>query len=188
MTNILADIGAKRIEILKEAVPSISRVALLVNPNDPAVMRRNIDDAQVAVRRLGIIVQPVEVRSPADFANAFAAIDAAKLEGVVTGTDAMIYNERKQLAELALARRLPTMVHVAQMVADGNLMCYAPDLVALVGRAAAYVDKILKGEKPGDIPVEQPTKFKLAINLKTSKALGLTIPESFLLRADEVIE
>ncbi len=188
LTHIATDIGAKRIEILKEAFPGLSRVGLLVNPNDPAVAQRNIDEAQTAASRLSFIVQPVEVRSPEDFARAFAMIDQARLEGVVTGVDPMIYNERKRLAELAQARRLPTMVHVAEMVEAGNLMSYAPNYPALFRRTAAYVNKILKGTKPADLPVEQPTRFDLVINLKTAHAIGVTILPSLLLRADKVIE
>jgi putative ABC transport system substrate-binding protein len=188
LTHIATEIGAKRIAILKEAFPSISNVALLVNPQDPIVAQRNIDEAQMAASRLGIAVQPVEARSPGEIANAFASIDAANVEAVVTGVDPMIYNERKQIAALALARRLPTMVHAATMVEDGNLMSYAPDYIALFRRTAAYVDKVLKGEKPANLPVEQPTKFELVINLKVAKALGLTISESFILRADKLIQ
>src|SRR5260370_1907981 len=153
--------------MLKEAFPDISRVALLVNPQDSVMAQRNTAEAQMAANSLGITVQPIEIRSPSDLANAFAAIDTAKLEAVVTGVDPMLYNERKQIAALALARRLPTMVHAAAMVDDGNLMSYAPDYLALFRRAATYVDKIFKGEKPENIPVEQPTKFELLVNLKT---------------------
>jgi ABC-type uncharacterized transport system substrate-binding protein len=188
LTHIATEIGAKRIEILKEAFPSLSRVALLVNPNDPIVMQINIDEGAIAAQRLNIVVQPVEVRSPQDFPGAFAAIDQARLEGVVTGVDPMIGNARKQIAALAMARRLPTMVTSSLMVEVGNLMSYAPDFEALFRRSAAYVDKILKGTKPADLPVEQPTKFDLVINLKTANALGLTIPSPLLLRADRVIE
>jgi putative ABC transport system substrate-binding protein len=188
ITHIATEIGAKRIAFLKEAFPSISRVALLVNPQDPIVAQRNINEAQVAASRLGIVVQPIEVRSPGEIANAFVSIDTAKLEAVVTGVDPMIYNERKQIAALAVARRLPTMVHAATMVEDGNLMSYAPDYIALFRRTAAYVDKVLKGEKPANLPVEQPTKFELVVNLRTARAADLTISPSLLLRSDRLIE
>jgi putative tryptophan/tyrosine transport system substrate-binding protein len=188
LTNIATDLGAKRIELLKEAFPALTRIALLVNASDPIVRHRNIDEAQKVAKQLNIAVEPIDVRSPQDFVAAFARIEQVRLEAVVTGVDPMIYNERKHLSELALARRLPTMVHVAQMVEDGNLMSYALSLTAMFHRTAAYVDRILKGAKPADLPVEQPTKFDLVINLKTAKDLGLTIPPSLLARADEVIE
>jgi putative ABC transport system substrate-binding protein len=188
LTHIGTEIGAKRIAILKEAFPGISRVALLVNPQDSVQAQSNTVETQMAANSLGITVQPIEVRSPSDLADAFAAIDTAKLEAVVTGVDPMIYSERKQIAALALARRLPTMVHAATMVDDGNLMSYATDYLALFRRTATYVDKILKGEKPENIPVELPTKFELVVNIKTANAAGLTVSSSILLRSDRLIE
>jgi len=188
LTHIGTDIGAKRIEFLKEAFPNLSRAALLVNPTDPVVKQRNIDEAQSAARHLKIEIQPIEVRSPEDFVPAFTAIDQARLEAVVTGIDPMIYNERKRIAELARSKRLPTMLHIAEMVEAGGLMSYAPNYPALFRRTAAYVDKILKGASPADLPVEQPTKFDLVVNLKTANAIGAAIPPSFLLRADRIIE
>jgi putative ABC transport system substrate-binding protein len=188
LTQMGTDIIAKRIEFFKEAVPGLSRVGLLLNPGDPVVARRNLDEARAAASHLNIAMLPIEVRAPADFPAAFAAIDRARVDGVVTGIDPMMYNERKRIAELARARGLPTMVHIGEMVDDGGLMSYAPNYPALFRRVAVYVDKILKGTKPADLPVEQPTKFDLVVNLKTARALGLTIPPSIVLRADRVIE
>ena len=188
LSNSATDIAAKRIELLKEAFPKISRVALLVNPNDPIVMQRSIEEAQTAAGHLKIEIYPIEVRSGADFVEAFAVIDQRRLEAVATGIDPMIYNERKQIAELARSRRLPTVLHVLEMVDAGGLMSYAPSNPVMFRRTAAYVDKILKGASPSELPVEQPTKFDLVINLKTADAIGVTIPSTILLRADRIIE
>ena len=128
------------------------------------------------------------MRSPDDFMHAFNEIAEAHLDGVVAGTDPLIYNERKRIAELALARRLPTMLFIGGMVEAGGLMSYGPNYPTLLRRTAYYVDKLLKGTKPADLPVEQPTKFDFVINLKTANMLGLDMPPTLLARADEVIE
>ena len=184
----MSDIIGKRLEIFKEALPGLSRVALLVNPSDQALARRNIDDVQAAAGRLNIEIHEVNVRGPEDFQGAFAAIDRLRVDGVFTGIDPMIYNKRKLIAELARVRRLPTMMHIGEMVDDGGLITYAPNYPTLFRRAAVYVDKILKGEKPGELPVEQPTKFELVVNLKTASEIGITIAPTFLNRADRLIE
>ena len=188
LTNISSEIVPKRIEIFKEAIPDLSRLALLVNPNNRAVSIRNIADTRSAAERLNITVQTVEVRSPEDFEPAFEAIDRAHLQGVVTGNDPMIHNERNRIAELAQARRLPTMVHNADMVEAGGLMTYAADSRDLFRRTPGYVDRILKGSKLANLPVEQPTKFLFVVNLKTAKEIGVNIPSMLLLRADKLIE
>ena len=188
VSQMATDIIGKRLELFKEAIPNLSTVVLLLNPSDPRLARRNLEEVHPAASRLNIAVHPVEVRRPEDFVAAFEAIDRLRVDGIFTGIDPMIYNERKRIAEMARQRRLPTMVHIGEMVHDGGLMTYAPNYPALFRRTAAYVDKILKGEKPAELPVEQPTKFDLVINLKTAKALGLTVPPTLLARADEVLE
>jgi putative ABC transport system substrate-binding protein len=188
VSQMATDIIGKRLEIFKEAIPGLSSVGLLLNPSAPVLARRNLEEVRAAAARLNITVHPLEVRRAEDFAAAFEVADRLRVDGIFTGIDPMIYLERKRVAELARLRRLPTMVHIGEMVHDGGLMTYAPDYPSLYRRTAAYVDKILKGGKPADLPVEQPTKFELVINLKAAKALGLTIPPSLLARADEVIE
>ena len=187
-TPMSSELVPKRIQLLKEAVPGISGLALLVNASDPAVAAGNIAEAQDAAKKMSITVRGVEVRSPNDFMHAFNEIAEAHLDGVVAGTDPLIYNERKRIAELALARRLPTMLFIGGMVEAGGLMSYGPNYPTLFRRTAYYVDKILKGTKPADLPVEQPTKFDFVINLKTANMLGLDMPPTLLARADEVIE
>jgi len=188
VSQMATDIIGKRLEIFKEAIPGLSSVGLLLNPSAPVLARRNLEEVRAAAARLNITVHPLEVRRAEDFAAAFEVADRLRVDGIFTGIDPMIYLERRRVAELARLRRLPTMVHIGEMVHDGGLMTYAPNYPSLYRRTAAYVDKILKGEKPADLPVEQPTKFELVINLKTAKALGITVPQTLLARADEVIE
>jgi putative ABC transport system substrate-binding protein len=188
LTHIAVELSAKRLAFFKEAFPRASRAALLVNANDPQGMRRYIDESQVAAVVLGVTVQPVEVRSLGDFGVAFDKIVAEHLEGVLVPADGLFYQGRVRLAQTALQSRLPLVVYSRETLEAGALMSYGADQRAIFRRAAVYIDKILKGEKPADFLVEQPTKFEFLINLKTAKALGLTIPESFLVRADEVIE
>jgi ABC-type uncharacterized transport system substrate-binding protein len=188
LSHIGADLIAKRLEFFKEVVVGLSRAALLVNPRDEENTRRNVEEVQAAATILNVTIRPVEVRSPGDLEAALSAIAQDRFDGVILGNDAMLFNERRRIAELALARGLPTSVFTREMVESGGLMSYATNVPTLFRRAAAYVDKILKGAKPADLPVEFPTKFELVINLKTAKALGLTVPPSLLARADEVIE
>jgi len=180
----------KSLELLKQAVPGMTRVAFLRHPD--AVPRRGLDDtlkgAEEAARGLGVKLQLVEARGTADFDRAFADMIRVRADALtVMGTPAFSA-ERRRLAELAVKHRLPAVYSFRDFVEAGGLMSYGADLADLSRRAATYVDKILKGAKPGDLPVEQPTKFELVINLKTARALGLTIPPSLLGRADQVIE
>ena len=178
----------KRLQLLKEALPSVSRVALLVDSNERGY-RAVAKEAESAATVLGIRPQPVvEVRVPRDFPAAFGTIakSGAQAVHIVSGT--MVFVSRTPLAAHALKARLPMMCGGGEYVEAGCLMSYGPSLGGLFRNAATYVDKILKGAKPGDLPVEQPTKFELVINAKTAKALGLTIPPSLLARADQVIE
>jgi putative ABC transport system substrate-binding protein len=188
LTNIAAELTAKRVQLLKEAFPRMTRLTLLVNPNDQQAMHRFIDEAKTAATALGLDVQPLEVRSLGEFEQAFDNMVDGRSEGVITTPNGLFYLGRVLAAQLAVKRRLPLMVQNRETLEGGALMAYGPDIHVLFRRAAVYVDKILKGEKPADLPVEVPTKFQFLINLKTAKALELTLPESLLLRADEAIE
>jgi putative tryptophan/tyrosine transport system substrate-binding protein len=186
LSQLAFDMSAKRVELLKEMVPGLLRVALLVNPGDPGVTRRTFDESRTAADRLGLTIEQVEVRAPSDLGQAFSIIAEKKFDGVVIAPDAMLFSERQRIGEWALSRKLPTMMFNAEMPKSGGLMSYSASNPALFHRAAAFVDKILKGAKPADLPVEQPTRFELVINVKTAKALGLEVPPTLLARADEV--
>ncbi len=188
LTNIAVELSAKRLALFKEALPRVTRVALLVNAADPQGMQRFIDEAKTAATSLGLDVQPVEVRSIDEFEQALDRVVEGRLEGVLTVLDGLFYQGRSLIAQLAITRRLPLMVNSRETLQAGGLMSYGADIPAIFRRAAAYVDKLLKGEKAADLPVEQPTKFEFLINLKTAKALGLEISSMMLSRADEVIE
>jgi ABC-type uncharacterized transport system substrate-binding protein len=181
------DLSGKRLGLLKEAVPHLSRVALLVDPTDP-FRQRTFKANQVAAETLGLSIWPVEIAAPNDVEPAFAKIAQDRADGVVFGAGSLLFNLRARIGAAALAHRLPALAYIAEEVPSGLLMSYGQDLPDYFRRAAAYVDRILKGAKPADLPVEQPTKFKLLLNLKTAKALGLTMPETLLLSADDVIE
>ena len=189
LTNLAVELVPKRMQVLKEAIPSLSRVGLLVNASVPEAARRYVEIAQIAARPLELTLQPVEIRTPADFGPAFSMITQSRLQGICLTSDGLIYVEQERLSQLALDRKLPLIGYTRDMAKwTGMLMTYGPSNVALFKRAAYFVDKILKGAKPGDLPVEQPTVIELIVNLKTAKALGLTIPPAVLARADEVIE
>jgi putative ABC transport system substrate-binding protein len=177
-----ADFSGKRLELLRELVPTLRRVAMLSAPATSLQGKA----AEVAGRTLGLQLQPVSVRGPNDFQSAFKAMRGA--DGLLQLDSPLFTLHRVRLIELAVATRLPTIYGYRDMVEVGGLMSYGAQLSDLYTRAATYVDKILKGAKPADLPIEQPTKFELVINLKTAKALGLTIPPSLLLRADQIIE
>jgi putative tryptophan/tyrosine transport system substrate-binding protein len=172
---------------LKDAIGTLKQVAFVVNATSP-ITAGNVETVRAAVPALGMDVHPVEVREPGDLEQAFSMIAKDGLGGAVMQCDAMLYNERKRVADLSLRERIPGMFCVREFVEAGGLMSYGVSFSASFYRTATYVDKILKGDKPSDIPVERPTKFELVINLKTSKALGLEIPPQLLARADQVIE
>jgi putative ABC transport system substrate-binding protein len=176
----------KQLELLKEIVPKVRRVAILSNPANPfhAFATR---DVKGAARSLGVQLQLLEARGPTEFDGAFAAMVKKRVGALVVVPDQMFQLHRTRLADLVARSRLPAAYGIREYVEAGGLISYGTSLPDLWRRAATYVDKILKGAKPGDLPVEQPTKFELVINLKTAKALGLTIPPSLLARADEVI-
>jgi putative ABC transport system substrate-binding protein len=189
--SILApELVGKRLEQLKQAVPGVSRVAVLWQPG--ALGQRTEKDtlkgAEVAARALGVRLQFVEARGPEDFDRAFSDMTRARAGALTVLTGAMFFGERRRLVDLAAKNRLPAVYPWREFVDAGGLMAYGPNVADLYRRAATYVDRILKGAKPADLPVEQPTKFELVINLKTAKALRLTIPQSLLRQADQVIE
>jgi putative tryptophan/tyrosine transport system substrate-binding protein len=186
---LLPELVGKCLEQLKRAVPGVSRVAVLWQPGGRGERtdRDMVKVAEVAARALGVSVQVVEARDPADFERAFSDMTKARADALTVLTSATLIGQRNRLVDLAAKNRLPAVYPWKEAVDAGGLMSYGPDLADNYRRAATYVDKILKGAKPGDLPVEQPTKFELVINLKTAKTLGVTIPQSVLLRADRVI-
>jgi putative ABC transport system substrate-binding protein len=177
----------KRVELLKEVVPKASRVAVLFNPANPTNPLQ-LKEIQAVAPTLGVTLLPLEATEPNDLDRAFGVMRNERPEALIVFGDLMFGTHRRRIAELALKGRFPTIWAVGENVHVGGLMSYGTNFDDLYRRAAGYVDRILKGAKPGDLPVEQPTKFELVINLKTAKALGLTIPPSLLARADQVIE
>jgi putative ABC transport system substrate-binding protein len=182
------ELEGKRLELLKQAVPELSRVAVLWNPSNPALVSY-FATIEKAGRALRISLDPVaEVRRADELDNAFSAIASARPHALVVLADRFLLAHRKRIVEFAAAKRLPGMYPYREYVDAGGLMSYAPSNIELFRGAATYVDKILKGAKPGDLPVQEPTKFELVINLKSAKAIGIDVPTSLLLRADELIE
>jgi len=187
LSLMVPDIGGKRLELLKDVLPRMSSVAVLWNVANPypALVFR---ETESAARTFGIEVQSLEVRGPGDFDGVFENARLQHPEALITVEDPLTVNYRKQIVDFAATNRLPAIHGVREFVEAGGLMAYGASLSDLLRRAAGYVDKIFKGAKPADLPVQQPTKFEFVINLKAAKALGLTIPPSLLARADEVIE
>jgi putative ABC transport system substrate-binding protein len=181
------DLSGKRLELLKEAVPNLSRVALLLDLFSPA-KERQIKANQIAAEALGISLWPAEVPAPDEIEPVFSKIAQDRADAVMRVSGSFLFNERARVGAAALAHRLPIMTYIAEEVPHGFLMSYGADFPDYFRRAVAYTDTILKGAKPADLPVEQPTKFKLVLNLKTAKALGLTFPQALIVSADEVIE
>jgi putative ABC transport system substrate-binding protein len=181
------DATPKQVELLTTAVPNLSRVGLLANPDSP-----NFDpvlkNVRAAAQEAGLVLVPVEIRSPQDVPSAFATMVREHVGAVMVMSDALTVMQRDRIAELALNNRLPTIFPLREYVVAGGLMAYGENIKDFFRRAASYVDRILKGAKPRDLPVEQPTRFFLTINLKTAKALGLDVPPLLLARADEVVE
>lgn len=184
--NVL-EIAGKRVELLRDAVPGLARVGVVWNPaNEGAALAAREVDA--AARVLGLQSQLLEVRGPGDFKTAFDGAVKGRVGGVIVQEDPLTVTHRKTITGLASERHLPGIFGLKQFVEAGGLMSYAPSYVDLYRRASVFVDKILRGARPADLPVEQPTTYELVINLKTARALGLTLPSSLLLRADQVIE
>jgi putative ABC transport system substrate-binding protein len=190
LSNIAAELVGKRLEQLKQTIPGVSRVAVLWQPGelDPRTEKDYLTSTEVAARALGVRLQFVAARAPEDFDRAFSEMTTARAGALAVLPFSMFRNERRRLVDLAAKNRLPAVYPEREYVDAGGLMAYGANLADLFRRAATYVDRILKGAKPGDLPVEQPTKFELVINLKTAKDLGITIPQSVLLRADKVID
>ena len=185
--SVLApDLAGKRIEFLREIVPNLRLLAFLANVTNP-INETEMGEAQAAARTLGLDVVTLEIRRPEDIAPAFETLKG-RAQALYVAGDSLVLTNRVRINTLTLVARLPAIYNSREYVEAGGLMSYGANWPDLFRRSADYVDKILRGTKPGVIPVEQPTKFDLILNLTTAKALGLTIPESFLLRADEVIE
>ena len=184
------DLAGKRLELLKETVPNLSRVGVLSEllPPDNPILANSLREIRSASRALGVQVHAIGVRNAGEFSGAFAELSRERAGALIVSSNPFIYFHRKQIADLAAKNRLPAMFEARVYVDAGGLVSYGPNGFDVGRRAASHVDKILKGAKPADIPIEQPTKFELVINPKTAKALGLTIPRSLLLRADEVIQ
>jgi len=186
-TSINSELAGKRLELLRIVAPRASRVAILWDERNTG-SRLVVDETEAAAKTAGLTIHSVPVRSPAEIEAAFATAARGRAGALITVASPMLFSHRKRLAELAVKRRLPTAVGSREYVEAGGLVGYGADYPDLFRRAADYVDKILKGARPGDLPIWQPTKFELVINVKTAKALGLTIPQSLLGRADEVIQ
>ena len=181
------EIVGKQLELLREMVPRVSRVAILLNPANPS-SPRFVEQAKSASRTLGLQLHVVEVRQPDELESGFTRIRRERTRALLVFSDAMFIVQRTRMAELAITYHVPTMHMQKEHMEAGGLSFYGAAMVANFRRAAVYVDKILKGANPGDLPVEQPTKFEFVINLKTARALGLAIPPSLLLRADQIID
>jgi len=188
ITNLSRELGGKRLELLKEAVTKVGHVAVLYDPADPPSVLDVKEVLPAAARALGLTLQPWEARSADDFERVFAALSKQRPDGLYVPTGTLMAANQKRIAGLALKSRLPSVYDNKEAVEAGGLMSYGADLADSYRRVAYFVDKILKGTKPADLPVEQPTKFELVINLKTAKQIGLTIPQSMLYRADKVIK
>ncbi len=188
ITFMGVELVAKRMELLHEVPPGATRIALLVNPNNPGLMQDNIQQSEAAVRRLGLEIVVVKAGNESEIESAVVAAVQQQANALSIGNDAYLSSRSRQIGFFALRHALPTMSESHDGVAAGLLISYGPNQADSFREAGLYVGRILKGEKPADLPVMQPTKFELFINLTTAKAIGLTIPESFLLRADEVIE
>jgi putative tryptophan/tyrosine transport system substrate-binding protein len=188
VTILSRELGGKRLELLKEAVPKITRVAVLYDAASPGIVPDVKEVLPVAVRALGLIVQPWEIRDSDDFDRIFAALSKQRPDGLYVAGGRLMGDNQKRIVGFASKSRLPAVYPYREAVEAGGLMYYGADLADSYRRVAYYVDRILKGAKPADLPVEQPTKFELVINLKTAKQIGVTIPQSLLYRADKVIK
>jgi putative ABC transport system substrate-binding protein len=184
---MMTETNVKGLELFKEAIPGLSRVAVIFDPATPS-HKPGLKAVEAAGPTLGLKIQAVPVRAATEYESAFAAISRERADGVLVLSTPLFISGAKPLADLALKHKLPSLFGPKHHVDAGGLMSYSPDRADLWRRCAIYVDRILKGAKPASVPVQQPTKFELFINLKTAKAIGVKIPEAFLLRADKVIE
>jgi putative ABC transport system substrate-binding protein len=186
--SILApDLSGKRMELFKEAIPGLSRIAALVNPTNPT-SHLELPEMQAAARALSVQLKPVEISGSGALDGALKAMSDEGIHGIVVLTDGLFFSERKRIVDWARMHRLPGMYWEREFARDGGLMSYGPSSTDLSRRSAGYIDQILKGARPADLPVQQPSKFELIVNLKTAKTIGLTVPPTLLARADEVIE
>src|SRR5262249_36212699 len=188
VTSVGGELGPKRLELLHEVLPDAKKIALLVNQNNPLTADVNVPTTPAAAARRGREMIVVNGGAESEIETAFATAVQQGADALYVGSDAVLVSRRQQIAAAALRHKLPTIGTGPETGRAGLLMSYGPDQTEMYRQAGVYIGRILKGEKAGDLPVLQPTKFTLVVNLKTAKALGLTIPESFLLRADEVIE
>jgi len=188
ITTLSRELGGKRLELLKEAVPKVARVAVLYDAASPGIVPDVKEGLPVAARALGLTIQPWEMRNVDDFDRVFAALNKQRPDGLSVAGGRLMSDNQKRIVGFALKNRLPSTYPYIEAVDAGGLMYYGADLADSYRLVATYVDKILKGAKPADLPVEQPTKFELVINLKTAKQIGVTIPQSMLYRADKVIK
>ena len=184
---VAPELGGKRLELLKEVVPDVSSVAVLLNTRNPQ-SQIELKEMRTAAQAMRLQLYPIEISTEDGLEDAFAAMNKAAVQALVVLTDPILFSQRKRTVDLANRNRLPAVYFFQGFAEEGGLMSYGPSDTDLFRRAAGYVDRILKGTRPGDLPIEQPTKFDLFINLKAAKLVGVTIPESFLLRADKVIE
>jgi putative tryptophan/tyrosine transport system substrate-binding protein len=187
LSSLTSDLEAKRVELLRELVPTATRIAALYDMGNPVFAFR-WTELEAGAHSLGIQAQLLDARKPEDFERLFATAGSQRADALVVGQDGLLQANRRLIAELAAKYRLPAIYVSMDFIEAGGLIAYGPNYPDLYHRAAAYMDKIFKGAKPGDLPVEQPTKFELMINLITARSLGLAIPQSLLLRADEVIQ
>jgi putative ABC transport system substrate-binding protein len=181
------DTSPKQLELVTTVIPTASRIGLLGNPASPTFAGVR-PGAEIAAQKVGLTIVPVEARNPQEIESAFAEFDRQRVQAFIAAGDAVFFTHRQRIAELALSNRLPSMFPQREYAAAGGLMTYGENLSGFFRRAASFVDKILKGAKPGDLPIEQPTRFNLVINRKTADALGVTIPAQLYIFADEVIE
>jgi putative ABC transport system substrate-binding protein len=187
VTNVFPDLSGKLLELVRDVVPRLGRAAVLWNPANPG-KRLDLEELARAARQTRVTLEPFEVRGAADFGPAFDTLQRTRPEALITLVETVTYIQRREIADFALKHRLPTAFNLGGHVEVGGLLSYAPRVSMIHQRAGALAGRILRGARPADLPVEQPTHFELAINLKTAKALGLRIPDSVLLRADQVVE
>jgi ABC-type uncharacterized transport system substrate-binding protein len=187
LANFAETLAAKQIDLLREMVPRLARFGLLVNVTNPLHVPQ-LRETKIAAEAASIVLVPVEVADPDKLESAFDTLQRERVEALLVSPDVSFYSRRRQIAELTATTRLPAIYGYRHHVEEGGLMSYGPDIPDQYRRAASYVDKILRGARPSELPVEQPTKFELVINLKSAKALGLEVPPTLVARADEVIE
>jgi putative ABC transport system substrate-binding protein len=187
LSLLTADLSGKRLSLLMETVRKVSRVAILMNPDNP-ISAVFFEETRLAARRFGVDLQPLDARSPKEIEQAFAIGAGQRVDAIIVFDDPVLWSYRAQIVALAAARKIPAVYGYRDFVDEGGLMSYGPDRPDQYRRTAIYVDKILKGAKPSDLPIEQPTKFELIVNRKTAKSLGIELPASVIVGANEVIE